>query len=338
MRLFILFCGILCSVIALAQPPKITEEKIHIGPGTEDMVLDTLNGQERLLVSCTQRRDGLPHFGEIVAFNLQTNLKDTLARTGEPASLVFSPHGIDLVKTMDGRVLLFVVNHQALTAKTRQNSVLVYEVKVKELVFVKQYIDPTMVSPNDVAGLVDGSFYITNDSKRSKIGFGWLMEKLFKVRSSSIVYCTAGGKCKNANDKKLAYANGILVEGDKVYVAATQKKTLAEYVQQPDGSLVYQRNVVKIKGYDNISLINPGNVLVAVHPSAGKFLKHARNASKLSPGAVYLIKLENGKHEAMYQTDGTSISGNSVAVGHGHTLYIGQVFEDWILKVIFEEQ
>lgn len=145
------------------------------------------------------------------------------------------------------------------------------------------------------------------------------------------------GDCINANDKKLAYANGILIKGDRVYIAATQKKTLAEYARQADGTLKYLRNVAKIKGLDNISMANDEAVLIAAHPSSGKFLKHARNAEKLSPGVVYLVKLENGKNEPLYITDGTSISGNSVAVAYKNTFYIGQVFEDWVLKVTINQ-
>ncbi len=323
---------------AQAQEPTFSEEVIHLGPGTEDIVLDTLNGQKRLLISCSQRRNELPRFGEIVALDPETNAKDTLTRTNEPEGLVFNPHGIDLVLGSNGKVWLFVVNHEYnKEAKTKRNSILVYEVQGKTLLFQKQIESKLIVSPNDVAGLPDGGFYVNNDSKRANIGFGWLMEKMFQVRTSRIVYCPANGTCFNANDKKLAYANGILVEGDRVYVAATQKKTLAEYSRQADGSLVYLRNVAKLKGLDNISLANPGTVLIAAHPSSGKFIKHARNAEKLSPGIVYLVKLENGKTEVLYSTSGSSISGNSVAVAYKNTFYVGQVFEDWVLKVTIKE-
>lgn len=324
------------ALVAVAQPPNLKEEIIHVGPGTEDIVLDTLNGQQRLLVSCSQRRKGLTAFGEIVAVNLKDNSKDTLARTGEPAGMSFHPHGIDLVKASDGTTLLFVVNHED-TPTGKRNSILLYEAVGKTLVFKKQVVDKTIVSPNDVAGLPDGAFYATNDSKRSKMGFGWLMEKLFKVRTSTIVYCNTDGKCINANDKKLAYANGILVLNDLVYVAATQRKTLAEYRRQADGTLQYNRNVVKLNGLDNISHVNPGNVIIAAHPKPGKFLKHAGNPDKLSPGTVYLVKLENGKNEELFYNDGSKISGNSVAVAFENSFYIGQVFEDWILKVTILE-
>ncbi len=322
----------LVAIAAMAQPPKLQEEIIHVGPGTEDIVLDTLNGQQRLLVSCSQRRKDLPAFGEIVAVNLNDNSKDTLSRTGEPAGLTFHPHGIDLVKGIDGSSLLFVVNHED-TPEGKKNSVLLYEVKGKTLVFKKQQTDAIIVSPNDVAGIADGGFYVTNDSKRSKMNFGWLMEKLFKVRTSTVVFCNADGNCIKANDKKLAYANGILILNDLIYVATTQRKTLAEYRRQADGTLQYNRNVVKLNGLDNISQVNPDHVVIAAHPKAGKFLKHAGNAEKLSPGIVYLIKLENGKYDELFRTDGSKISGNSVAVVYGNSFFIGQVFEDFILKV-----
>ncbi len=320
------------ATITFAQPPNLKEETIHIGPGTEDLVLDTLNGQQRLLVSCSQRRKGLPMFGEIVSLSLKDNSKDTLVRTGEPADLSFHPHGIDLVKGNNGAALLFVVNHEE-TEAGKKNSILLYEVKGSTLVFMRQQTDKTIVSPNDVAGLPDGSFYATNDSKRARMGFGWLMEKLFKIRTSQIVYCNGAGQCINANDKKLAYANGILIVNDLVYIATTQRKTLAEYRRQTDGTLLYSRNVAKLNGLDNISQVNSDHVIIAAHPKAGKFLKHAKNSQNPSPGIVYLIKLDNGKTEELFANDGSKISGNSVAVAFGNSFYIGQVFEDWILKV-----
>jgi arylesterase / paraoxonase len=320
------------ATIAMAQAPNLQEETIYIGPGTEDIVLDTLNGQQRLLVSCSQRRKDLPKFGEIVALNIKDNSKDTLVRTGEPADLSFHPHGIDLVRSSNGAVLLFVVNHEE-TETGKRNSILLYEVKGKTLAFVRQQTDKTIVSPNDVAGLPDGEFYATNDSKRAKMGFGWLMEKLFKMRTSRIVYCNADGKCMNANDKKLAYANGILIVNDLVYVPTTQRKMLAEYSRQADGTLVYNRNIAKLNGLDNISLVNDQAVMVAAHPSTGKFLKHAKKPENLSPGIVYLVSIKKDKTDVLFTNDGSKISGNSVAVAFENTFYIGQVFEDWILKV-----
>lgn len=331
----LIFFGAL-AYSTVAQPPKLEEETIHIGPGTEDIVLDTLNGQQRLLVSCSQRRKDLPTFGEIVALNVKDNSKDTLVRTGEPAGLSFHPHGIDLVRGAHGEVLLFVVNHEE-TETGKRNSVLLYEVNGNTLTFKKQQTDKTIVSPNDVAGMADGGFYVTNDSKRKNMNFGWLMEKLFKVRTSRIVYCTADGKCINASDKKLAYANGILIVNDLVYVATTQRKTLAEYRRMADGTLQYNRNVVKLNGLDNISQVNADHAIVAAHPKPGKFLKHAGNAEKLSPGIVYLVKLDNGKTEELFANDGTKISGNSVAVAYKNSFYVGQVFEDWVLKVTIVE-
>jgi hypothetical protein len=329
----LVFFLVSCSV---KLPPSVgkTGEKIHVGPGTEDMTLDTFFNQKRLLVSCNQRRKDLPHFGEIVAYNLSTKKLDTLSRKEEPKDLVFNPHGIDLVMNTEHELMLYVVNHVPIAGtKEKDNSILLYEVKGRNLVFVKQYRSELIISPNDVAGLPDGGIYVTNDSKHRKMGFTWAMEKLFKMRTSKVVFGNGDGSKWIVATKRLAYANGVHADKNRVIVAATQKKDLVVYNRNADGSLAIQKRLKPGAGLDNISMISDSMLLVPAHPSQGKFIKHARKASEPSPGIVYGVNLASGETVAMYANDGTQISANSVALFYEGKIYIGQVFEDWLQVV-----
>jgi hypothetical protein len=320
-----------CSV---KLPPSIgkTGARIHVGPGTEDVVLDTFFNQKRLLVSCSQRRKDMPHFGEIVAYNLNNKKLDTLTRKEEPNGLVFNPHGIDLVRNTENELMLYVVNHDH-SGEKKVNSILLYEVKGSNLIFVKQYLSDLLISPNDVSGLPDGGIYVTNDSKHRKMGFTWLMEKLFKMRTSKVVYGNGDGSKWIVATKRLAYANGIYADKNRVIVAACQKKDLVVYKRNPDGSLTKEKGIKVVTGLDNITMIDDSMLLVATHPSQGKFIKHARDAGKPSPGIVYGVNIASGTKQAMYANDGTQISANSVALFYEGKIYIGQVFQDWLQVV-----
>lgn len=310
-------------------------DTLWVGPGPEDLVLDESTGSARLLVSCSQRRSDSSYYAEIMAVDLLTNDTLALPRTGEPKHLHFSPHGIDLVYNNKGIPYLYVVNHSKNEDKAlNYSSVLVYQVKANELVFQKEIRHDDIVSPNDVAALPDGSIYLTNDSKHSTIGFMWANEKIFQVRSSKITYCDPQGHCKFVGDKRLAYANGIIADDNQVVVSCTQKKDLVVYERNSsNGDLTAIRNSASISGQDNITKVNDSLILIAAHPKTLQFIKHAKDPTALSASTTYLVNLNNGHSTAIYENDGSEISANSTSLHYKNKLYIGQVFEGFLLVV-----
>lgn len=335
----LLLAAILLLIVScrttLPEAPLTKTSKITVAPGTEDLVLDESQDTPRLIVSCAQRRNDLPEQGGFFTVNLETGKVSALEMIGLPEGLRLAPHGIDLAYNDKGVAMLYVVNHQRVRdSKKHDNSILVFQVQKEHLRYVDQYKAPELVSPNDVAALPDGSIYVTNDSKHAKIGFTWLMEKLFKIRSSKIAYRNSSGDWSLVGDKRLAYANGIQAFDDKVLVAATQKKDLIVFNRDPQtGELTAMRNVAPISGLDNITVVNDSLILCPSHPAQGKFIKHAKNAEKPSPGITWLIDIKSGHYRPIYVTDGAEISANSVALYYNKKLYIGQVFEDFLLVV-----
>ena len=298
-------------------------------------MLDESQGKPRLLVSCDQRRKDQPELGGIFAVDIESGQVTPMEVNGLPDTITLAPHGIDLVYNSKGVPVLYVVNHQTISnSKKKRNSILVFQVLKEHLRYMDNYTAPELVSPNDVAALPDGSVYVTNDSKHSKIGFGWALEKLFKVRSSKIAYRGPDGQWRFVGDKRLAYANGIKAYEDKVLVAATQKKELIFFERDPQtGELTAQSNLAPISGLDNITEVNDSLILSPSHPSIGKFIKHARHADKHAPGITWLININTGHYCPVYVTDGTEISANSTALYYNGTIYIGQVFENFLLVV-----
>ena len=332
--LVLLSCSFSNNLLA-QQPSGMSVDTLWVGPGPEDLVLDESTGSARLLVSCSQRRGDSAYYGEIMAVDLATNDTLALPRTGEPKHLHFGPHGIDLVYNNKGIPYLYVVNHTKNEDKAlNYNSILVYQVKADQLVFQKEVRHEDIVSPNDVAALPDGSFYLANDSKYRSIGFMWANEKLFKVRSSKITYCDPQGHCKFVGDERLAYANGIIADNDRVVVACTQKKDLVVYDRNSsNGDLTAVSNSASIVGQDNITQVNDSLILIAAHPKVFQFIKHAKDPAAISAGKTYLVNLNNGHSSIVYETDGSEISGNSTSLYYNGKLYIGQVFQGFLLVV-----
>jgi hypothetical protein len=327
----ILLVGFFISGCRVQLPvlPSYESTKIITPPGPEDFVLHKYNYNEKLLISCSSRRRNEDHSGEIVSYDLKTEALNILPRFHEPENFVFRPHGIDLVKDLNGRLMLYAVNHQPGVKRTI-NSVVQYELRDDSLFFINNYLSNLIVSPNDVTALPDGSFYVTNDSRHTR-GIGLLFEKLFQTRASKIIYKSPDNNFSVAA-KRLSYANGIAFRNNNVWIACTFKKDLVEYTRNDNGSLNKVRNLPGIKGMDNISLFG-NSLIIASHADFKKFLKHIKSSADTSPGVVSIVNLANNSIEHIYANNGSAISANSVALIHNNTLYIGQVFDGFILKV-----
>jgi hypothetical protein len=308
--------------------PTIDNEKIFIGRGPEDIVLDTQDGIQRILASCNERNDKYPVFSEIVALNLLTNERTILTRKSEPAFLKFNPHGFYL-QTVEGKKNLFIVNHYKDDSKV--NSILVYELNGNELTFKKEYRSELMISPNEVCGLPNGGFYFTNDMGSDDL----IQEQLLNKYGGSVVYCDAVGNCKYV-EQKLAFPNGLEYKNNQLFLATTRNSALYKYDILADGSLTNKIKISTINGMDNIRWFND-KLTVSVHPDEIAFVKHSTNEKTFSPSWSYSIDIQNQTFELLYKNGGQEISGGSTSLEVNGYLYISQVFGDYLLKVKMED-
>lgn len=322
----------LCVLSSCAVLPKNTHNsayRIPTGAGPEDLVLDTFTVEGRLIISCNAHRlrEEAPQ-GDIYMLDLEADslVSAVLPRLEEPEGLDFHPHGIYL--TPDERnehYYLFVISHND---KEKKHSVIKYELLEDALVFQQEYQNPLITSPNSVAALPDGSFYITNDL--GKRGSTW--QALMKMKTGSIVYCTADGQCATAANK-LGYANGLLLQ-DKhyLYTTTTRQGKVFRYVLEYNGNLLDRQKVGKMNGGDNIRF-DDDDLIGTAHVRILKFAKHFKKAHKKAPSVVYRINPETQERTVLYANDGEQISAASTAVVYKNHLYIGQVFESYIVQV-----
>lgn len=310
------------SCYTLPKSYQTQDEIVSVGPGAEDMIVDTLNGEPRILISCNQRRKGLPHYGEINAYYPLTGLVKVLKRSAEPDDLVFNPHGIDLVK-VKGDVFLLVVNHEK---EKNINSILRYKVEKDQLVFINKITDPLITSPNAVAGFSNGTILISNDSKKS----GSVAELLFKIPKAQIVFWN-GDTCSVAAEK-FCYSNGIAIrDNKKVYLASTRQNKVWQFDFE-NGKMTNKETLSKkVKGADNIRF-DGENLLVPCHLRLIKFLKHVNDSTNYSPSVVYRINPENKTQTVAYYDSGQQISAASTALVFQNYLYVSGVFDAKIVR------
>lgn len=299
-------------------------QKISIGPGPEDMVVDSTEGTLRLLVSCNERRlDTI--LGEIYEMKLSNNSSRVIPRLHTPEDIVFNPHGID-IKTINGVTRLYAISHN--DKKVRQ-SIVVYRVYSDSLVFDALYENQAaMNSPNDLAVTEKGDIYASNDAgKRNNI---W--EQLWKMKRSNIVFYDSELKLWKKVADGLIYANGVAVDDSCVYVATSRSNKLFSYKREPDGNLSNRKTLAEVPGEDNI-IFYEDELIFTSHPNMLKFLKHVKSADKKSPSQVHSYNRKTGEYKLLFTDDGYRISASSTALIVNNKLYISQVFDPYILQV-----
>lgn len=321
-----------------ATLPKDTHteyQKIPTSAGPEDMVLDTVAGAgtARLLISCNDHRlnrtmkGGAPN-GDIYVCGLDADslVAVRMRRAGEPEGMDFHPHGIFLCSdTSQEKHYLYVVSHNL---KEEKHPIYKYQVFPDSLLFLQAYQSPLIYSPNSVAALPDGGFYIGNDAGKNG---GGIMELLLRLRRSNLVYCDGKDKYVKVASK-LAYANGLnIVDNHYLYVGTTRQNRVFRYVIDYEGNLVDRQKIAKVVGADNVRY-DGGDLYVAAHLRDLAFWAHLKNPQKLSPTVVYRIDPQ-GSRTAVYANKGWQISAGATALPYGGYLYIGQVFEPFIIRV-----
>ena len=323
-----LIIGLFLLVLTACKVPRLQlnngfqHSKIETKAGPEDIVLDTVSSDfPRLIISCDSRR--IPEkAGFIQAMDLKTEKVKTLERKNEPQNLNFHPHGIDVVKLIDGSTKLYVVNHNELA---NEQSILIYKIEKDCLIFEAQLIDKQLVSPNDVAGDVAGNIFTGNEfhKRNAKIS------ALIGLKNGYFVQFD--GRSFSKREKKYCYANGLAVYKNQLLTVGTRNRFLykAPLDFKNDSK---KEKITKIKGADNISVIGD-KAYIACHVNLFKFIKHAASPKNNSPTVVYEIDLLTNQKKLIYaNTDGT-INGASTAILYNHKLYLSQVFEPWILIV-----
>lgn len=323
-RLIIIASAFLSACTGLPPAPPSQCEQIPGIPGPEDFVVDHNTTGDRLIVSSHDRRSWRP--GGIYALSLSARHEIVeMRRENEPEGFELRPHGMDM-KTINGQRRLYVITH-GVEQNGSDHSVVVYTVTGNVLRFERMISDPLLASPNDLALLDNGSFYTSIDS----VTRGSMIDLLLSLKSGRIVYCSPGSACTIAYDK-IAFPNGVIALGSYLYATASLENRLIRFRIREDHTLESPETLAEIPVGDNLMQTEAG-LLTTSHPSGLSFLRHARDAGNHAPSVVY--RYNNGTLRALLADDGRRISAASVAYMHDDTLYIGQVFDPFLLRCRF---
>jgi hypothetical protein len=303
----------------LPKQYQATDEIIKTGPGPEDMVVDTISEQPRILISCNSRRKAEPYYGEINIYYPATGQVKVLKRT-EPEGLHFYPHGIDLVRVKDTLILLVVSN----APQFNEQAILRYRVFKDSLVFLNKIVDPLITSPNAVAGFSDGTLLVSNDMK--KAGNFW--EALLMLKRGQIAYWN-GTQCSVAAGN-FCYANGITIRNKKVYLASTRQNKIWQF-DFSDGKMINRQVIAKVHGPDNLRFYG-NDIIVACHLRFLAFLKHMKDPGNYSPTTVYRINPQACTAQVVYFDDGHQLSAGSTGLIYKNAVYVSGVFDPKIVK------
>lgn len=292
--------------------------------GAEDITIDIQTGLA--LVSSSSFDENAPN-GTIYLLNLKDNEPKPVSLTDALPLKDFHPHGISLYKSAEGDKQLFVVNHTKAGA-----SVEIFQFTDSSLIHKETMKNDLFISPNDIVGVGERQFYLTNDHDEKK---SWWRSKkdLLQVPMGNVCYYD-GNKASIVADGFL-YANGINVnkDGKRLFVAATTGRKIVVFDRDIVSGKLTEHSEIAVNGADNIELDESGDLWVGCHPKLLAFLAHAKDHSKLSPSEIIKISFENHKPvvESVYLNDGTPLSGSSVGAVWRNKLLIGSVYGDKVL-------
>ncbi len=240
-----------------------------------------------------------------------------------------APHGLSLVR-VDGELYLHVINH----APSGGSTVEQFRFDGGQLEHMATVADPALRSPNDVAAVDARRFYVSNDhGGRSPMVRS--VEHLLGLRLGDVQYFD--GEHFRTVVSGLSFANGVLLTRDerRLLVAETVAGTISSYLRDPDsGDLTPESYMTFATGPDNLSQAADGSIWMVGHPSLAAFMAHARDPGRLSATDVHRIDFfgRTADSRAVLVDEGELISGGSTAVVRGSQMWVGNVFDGYLLR------
>lgn len=133
----------------------------------------------------------------------------------------------------------------------------------------------------------------------------------------------------------LGYPAGINRIGERLFVGDAILHRIHVFKISRKG-LLPDTEFKNLRGNDNLR-IHDGQLIVPGHIKPFRFIQHAKDPEKLSPVEVFKVDPQTGKSTTLYYTDGSAISAGSTALIYENHLYICQVFDPFVLKVVLKE-
>ncbi|KAG7098598.1 hypothetical protein E1B28_000523 [Marasmius oreades] len=251
-----------------------------------------------------------------------------------------SVHGMDVVPSSSNPNELFVylVNHRPPRhgdprAVGADSAVEIFKTTLTsgKLVHIKTVEDPSIITPNDLIGAMDGkSFYFTNDHAHKVLLLRTLRE--FFNPATSIGYCHVDDGCKLVA-KNMKHLNGIVqAPNGTIYVGSCLGKAVRVYDRQEDNSIVLTDVISYETAIDNLSIDTDGVLWAAGFPNALAMVNYIKHRSTTAPSVSWKLSINTGpssfygekfKIERAFEDSGNLAPGSTTVV---HDAQRGLVF------------
>ena len=340
---FLLALGGCASVASTPVPchrwPDTREKQTSIQmDGPEDLAIDTFHGRPRLIISSLDRRGDETTLGKIFQIDLETKEITELHRDPtEPEEIrnTFRPHGLDLQRVGEETYLYVIVHGDRYEPK--KDWVVQYRLQKDKLVYKNHFPElqgnteeEFFIQSNDVAADGVSGFYVTNSSNtKSRMAY---LKWLLRVHSAPTVhYDFSTEKWQRIGSLKI-HGNGVFLLKDQLLIADTEGNRISSLSGPNFGSEEIASDDIPLP--DNINRGPDDSILITSHDSIFKFIFHSLNLTS-SGGSVIRATVadEKMRMHKLFVTDGKAISAPSSAVYYNGALYIGQVFDSFLLEV-----
>ncbi len=294
-------------------------------PGPEDFVY--VPEENILLISSHNRRD-IDSIGEIFLFEIQTNQIHLLKRENEPENLSFRPHGIDYKKPY-----MYIILHGD-SRNQDWHGIAIYEFKNHTLTFKKLFENSLITSPNDLIAINEKEILITNDQKVHRSITEILSFLFFGTKKGYINYCNIEKNFCEVVIDNLGFPNSLVIYKDKLYISATLENVIYEFILNNSNNTIKfsdKKKLYNILAPDNFIVYN-NKIYITSHPSNWNFYKHSKNPENYSPSSGYEMDPDTNQLTKIFEDSGETISASSVIIKIQSNLFLGQVFDPFLLK------
>ncbi len=285
-------------------------------PGAEDMAVAR---DGTVIVSINRRGDRGADKGALVALSLRTGAQRVLWDGGPRG---FRPHGIDYLRTPDGREFVYAIDHAP-----QGDRVMIFRLAGDRLELVREVPHPRKTL-NDVAAVDASRFYVTVDHD---------LDNAAAIAVSDYLRLPTGhvewfdGASFRRVSESLRYPNGIALSPGlrQVYVASMLGGAVNVYRREGD-RLVRQRAIRVPGSPDNLSLSDDGALLVATHPKILDLAHQRRDRRFRAPSRVLRVEAPGSASpavETIFSDPGARVSSASVGLIADGKLLVGTVFD-----------
>jgi sugar lactone lactonase YvrE len=326
-------CGVSplsCGEYKTAGSP--TFQKIMVGYGPEDMALDTMQGHNRIIVSCSSRRESGPNEHGFYAIQLDDRRSKALSII--PKELDIHPHGIDIV-SINNTTFLYAISHDGL--ENDKHRIYRFSISGDTLLLDEDFTlsDKLLTGPNDLDVLDDGSFFVSNPMPSDEP-----MEStkaILGIKNGNVLHYDGAGTWSVAV-KDLCYPNGVWVDQEDSYLLIANggcqevlKYKINSNKVDAESKMSTGEHGMNIPIGDNLLIDDEGVLWTAAHPCPLKFVEHVKATDNKSPAQVFTIDPMTLKTNMVFQNNGSLISAASTALHYKDRLFISQVFDPFVL-------